>query len=87
MSGGHFNYSQFSITQIADDIECIIATNTITDEWGVCRNYPPDIIENMKETVELLRALSVRVRHIDYLLSGDYGIDTFRNQWSKDCNE
>ena len=87
MSGGHFDYYQYKITEIADSIQELIDTNGIAplqtemqklrDEEPYFRNYPPEIIEEFKKTVRLLREGFIRVKRIDYLVSGDDGEDTF----------
>ena len=40
MSGGHFNYTQYQLTQIADDIEQLIVDNDNEEknEWGMLQD-------------------------------------------------
>lgn len=77
MSGGHFEYSNYTLDRIADDIEVAIENNDKPDEWGYTHDYPLEIIEIFRLATMDLRRLSKIVHHIDYLLSGDYGEDTF----------
>jgi hypothetical protein len=91
MSGGYFNYKDFHLETIAAQIELIIENNDNTekDEWGndIGRHYPPEIIEKFQETVDLLRKCRNAAHIIDYLLSGDYGEETFLEKWEKDVGE
>jgi hypothetical protein len=49
MSGGHFDYQEYKIIQIADGVEHLILTNDSTelDKWGdrIGKGYPPEVIE------------------------------------------
>jgi len=97
MSGGHFDYYQYKITEIADSIQELIDTNGIAplqtemqklrDEEPYFRNYPPEIIEEFKKTVRLLREGFIRVKRIDYLVSGDDGEDTFVESLKEQLSE
>ena len=81
MSGGHFNYDQFKINQIAEDIALLILTNNSTevDEYGnkIGRNYPPEVIDTFIEAVLVLKTAYAYAHCIDYLVSADTGPDTF----------
>lgn len=81
MSGGHFNYDQYKIGQIADDIQQLIDTNGSQENnsYGdpVGMNYPPEIIERFKEAVSLLRRSQIYAQRIDWLISGDDGEQSF----------
>ena len=51
MSGGHFNYDQYMIKDIASEVDSLIASNN-EEAWYY---YPPAIIEKFKETAYTLR--------------------------------
>jgi hypothetical protein len=91
MSGGYFNYVQWHITEIADEIANIIKNNNSQekDEWGDTRgrSYPDDIIESFKTGVEHLRIAAVYAQRIDWLLSGDDGEESFRERLKEDLAE
>jgi hypothetical protein len=40
MSGGHFDYNQYVMHQIADDIEQLIHNNNVPDEWEAFEIIP-----------------------------------------------
>ena len=81
MSGGHFNYDQYKISQIIEDIKVLVLTNDSTevDSFGdpMGRNYPPEVIEKFVEAVIVLKSAFAYVHCIDYLVCGDTGPDTF----------
>lgn len=88
MSGGHFNYSQYNLVYLAEEIEELIKSNTDTtkDSYGdtIGRFYEPETIEKFKEAVELLMKAKIYVQRIDYLVSGDDGETTFHNRLMED---
>lgn len=81
MSGGHFNYDQYKIRQIVEDIKLLVLTNDSTekDSYGdpIGRNYPPEVIAKFVEAAIILKSAFAYVHCIDYLVCGDTGPDTF----------
>lgn len=90
MSGGHFDYDQYRIDQIAEDIAQIIRNNKNEelDEWGSKRGYffPDEVIEEFKKAVKILDTAYVYVQRIDYLLSGDDGEDSFHSRLKEELS-
>lgn len=88
MSGGHFNYKQHEIRDIAEEIDEIIANNDITekDRYGdpIGHGYSPEVIERFKEAVLTLRRATVMAQRVDWLVSGDDGPDSFMERWDED---
>ena len=84
MSGGHFQYKQWEIGNIADEVEQLILTNDSEekDEWGDRKGYhfSPETIEEFKKGLVLLRQAYVYAQRIDWLVSGDDGEDSFHNR-------
>mgnify|MGYP006304908267 CR=1 FL=1 len=91
MSGGHFNYNQYNIEQIADEVEQLILSNDSTekDEWGYDkgRHYNRETIEEFKIGLEYLRKAAIYAQRIDWLVSGDDGEDTFHDRLQKDLKK
>ena len=84
MSGGHFDYKQYHISDIVDKIQKVIDEND-SDEinsYGdiLGRHYPSDIINDFKEGILLLGIAEVYAQRIDWLLSGDDSEDGFRRR-------
>jgi hypothetical protein len=81
MSGGHFNYDQYRIGGIADEIENIIRNNddTSKNEWGDVRGhgFSEETIEQFKKAVCVLRCAEVYAQRVDWLVSGDDGEEQF----------
>lgn len=91
MSGGHFNYDQYKISQIADQIEDLIFHNGSQDRdsYGEPRHqeYPPHIVEAFKSAANKLREAYVYAQRIDWLVSGDDGEDSFRRRLASDLKD
>lgn len=91
MSGGHFNYSQHSLLDIADGIGSAILTNDSTekDEWGsdISGHYSPETIAEFEKAVKALKLAYVYAQRIDWLLSGDDGEDSFHKRLQAQLKE
>jgi hypothetical protein len=79
MSGGTFDYKQYNIREIADDIEQIIEHNSY--------QFPDDIIEEFKTGIDILRKAHVYAQRIDYLVSGDDGEESFRERLKEELDQ
>lgn len=84
MSGGYFDYKQWWIDHIADEIEQLIKTNNTPDEWGDARNYSGETIERFNIAVALLRNAAIYAQRIDWLVSGDDSEETFHKRLLED---
>jgi hypothetical protein len=87
MSGGHFDYKQYQIEDIADEIEELIEDNLFKDEYGYCRNYSAETLDRFVEAVKALRIAEVYATRVDWLVSGDDGEDTFHQRLRADLSE
>jgi hypothetical protein len=94
MSGGHFDYKQFEITRIADEIEQLIEINGKKrvgriESWEEPYHYeyPPEVIEKFKEAVLSLRTAQIYAQRIDWLVSGDDGEESFLRRLKEDMKE
>ncbi len=98
MSGGHFEYKQYHITEIADDIENIIENQGKEIElnpWDA--QYYPDgkfnetfskeVEQHFKDAVFLLRKASIYTKRIDWFLSGDDSEESFIRRLNKELSE
>jgi hypothetical protein len=90
MSGGHFDYHQSSLNDLADQIRELINNNADTseNEWGFPRGwgYSPETISKLEEAEEALRRASKMLHRVDWLVSGDDGEETFHKRWDKDLS-
>jgi len=90
MSGGHFDYDQYKIRYIADEIEQIIRKNNVKRgnpakwESEFYSNYSDETIENFKEAWYLIRKAEIYAQRVDWLVSGDDGEKTFAKRLQED---
>lgn len=79
MSGGHFDYNQHVIHDIANQLERDILINNEDH-----RRYTKATINEMITTLCALRVCESCLERIDYLLSGDDSEATFRDRLAQD---
>lgn len=88
MSGGHFDYKQYQIGYIADEIEHLIETNDSDEEneWGdkIGAHYLLETIAEFKKALAILKLAQIYAHRIDWLVSGDDGEDSFHRRLAKD---
>jgi hypothetical protein len=78
MSGGHFDYAQFKIEQIADRIEDLIWCNSL---------YSEETMDEFNKAIKALRIAYVYAQRVDWLISGDDGEETFHQRLAVDLSE
>ena len=87
MSGGHFDYQQYQIGQIADSIDQLIINNNIKDEYNYSNDFSKEALDKFKEGADLCRQAQVFAQRIDWLVSGDDGEDTFHKRLKEDLEK
>ena len=95
MSGGHFDYSQHFINDIADEIEEEIRNNKKKNDWisderweeKGKQQFSDETIKEFKKAVKVLRKAYVYAHRIDWLLSGDDGEETFHERLEEDLEK
>lgn len=84
MSGGHWDYNQYRIDEIADSIEQIIKDETSTElnDYGdaVSRGYSAATLVEFRLAIVALRVAATYAGRIDWLLSGDDAEDSFHRR-------
>lgn len=90
MSGGYFDYKQYEIENIADELEHLILDNDSEekDEWGYSkgRHYSTETIEQFKIGLEHLRKAQIYLHRIDWLLSSDDDENSFHERLFEKLN-
>lgn len=102
MSGGHFDYNQYRINDIADSIERELnrqGKEKPKDELYFNKEYfekypdekyyctyPEIVQEKMKEAVKQLRIAAVYAQRVDWFLSGDDDEERFIERLAYDLN-
>ena len=75
MSGGHFDYNQYRIDDIADETQRVIKENPNREE-----PYSYMTIAEFKRGVKALKIAGIYAQRMDWLLSGDDGEDDFHER-------
>lgn len=83
MSGGHFDYKQYYIDDIADSIERTMENQGCDEE----DRYAEDTIQIMQDAVKILRKAAIYAQRIDWFLSGDDGEETLKKRLEEDLKK
>ena len=87
MSGGHFDYNCFRISQFADDLQHEIKANDdeTRDEFGDRRGYcfAPETICRLLSAWSVIDEAGKLAREIEWLYSGDTGEESFSDRVGK----
>ena len=91
MSGGHFNYKQYEIDHIADEVEQLILDNYSEElnQWGDKKGsfYSEETIMEFKDALCTLRQAKIYAQRIDWLVSGDDGEDSFHRRLKEELDK
>ena len=101
MSGGHFDYNQHKINDIAESIQSEIDKQGLekTDDWHDeewYKKYPEDRFNPtysektnliFKQAVKTLKEAYVYAQRIDWFLSGDDGEETFHKRIKEELSK
>ena len=91
MSGGHFDYQQYRIGQIADQVEQLIRSNNDEElnDWGQPKGYhfSEQTIEQFRVGLRYLELAQIYAQRIDWLVSGDDSEDSFHERLLEDIRE
>jgi Na+/phosphate symporter len=79
VSGGHFDYNQFNIESVADEIDSLVEKNAAGQY-----QFSDETIEKFRQAEKLVRRAAAMVQRIDWLVSDDDGEDTFHARWKED---
>lgn len=75
MSGGHFDYGQYKISEIADGVERLILSNT---------EYSEETIAEFRNGLDALNKAVIYAQRIDWLVSGDDGEESFHRRLAEE---
>lgn len=91
MSGGHFDYQQYRIGQIADQVEQLIRSNNDEElnDWGQPKGYhfSERTLEAFRRGLRYLELAQIYAQRIDWLVSGDDSEDSFHERLLEDIRE
>ncbi len=78
MSGGHFQYDEFKMQHMAEQIDFEIQHNDLPDpQYGQTNGYSKEVLFYMQYTRDALMHSHKMTKHLDYLLSGDTGQEDY----------
>jgi len=87
MSGGHFDYGCFRISQFADELQHEIDINDdeTKDEFGGTRGqcFSPYTMERIRAAHKIIETAGKLAREIEWLYSGDHGEESYRELTDK----
>lgn len=88
MSGGHFDYKQHGIFDIAESVESLVQHNNLdtydVDEFTGNYGFTNETISEFRVGLEHLRLAHAYAQRIDWLVSGDDGEDSFHKRLGED---
>lgn len=84
MSGGHFDYQQYRINDIIEQLERDIDRAENGPEDSFYKEIPEDIVESFKVGLVVLKMGKIFAERIDYYLSGDDGEESYRTRLEED---
>jgi hypothetical protein len=80
MSGGYFDYDQYRLTPMADSLELVIDNS---NEYS----FSPATVEEFRKALHHLRLSYIYLHAIDYLLSADFGEESFHRSLKEKLDE
>ena len=97
MSGGHFDYVQYRISDIVESIERVIERNNIPpsktekkysswDEDDERYEFSDKTINEFNNAIRYLKLAQVYAQRVDWLLSGDDSEESFHKRLKEDTN-
>ena len=76
MSGGAFDYVQFKINSVVDDIKELLSSEEF--------EYNNTTKDRYQQTVNTLELAAAMLQRVDWLESGDDGEESFHERWEEE---
>jgi len=90
MSGGYFEYNQWRVEELAEDIDRVITRSNKfidnppdKDDYQHCYVYTPETLTKFAEARDMLMRAAKMAQRVDWLLSGDDSEETFHKRWKE----
>lgn len=83
MSGGHFDYGCFRISQFADELKHEIETNNVKNEFGYATEFNEKTLALLATSQQIIETAGRLAREVEWLYSDDHGEDSFAALASK----
>lgn len=85
MSGGHFNYAQFYIRDIIDDLARVVIKEE--QECDPLNSYSEDTLDKFKNGLFYLGMAEAYAQRIDWLLCGDDSEECFHKRLQEELDK
>lgn len=83
MSGGHFDYIQHRIRDVACELRTLVEGSRLFDD----DSYPGEVIDKLAECACITELAALYIHRVDWLLSGDDSEETFIKRTDSDLRE
>jgi hypothetical protein len=85
MSGGHFDYQQYRLNDLADQVQAHIlrCTSDETDEYGYKPTMSPEGLVCLCTCRDTLRKAGNMLHSVDWCISGDTDEDTMIREFKE----
>jgi hypothetical protein len=91
MSGGHFNYNCFSISNFAEELDMEISKNndTTLNSYGDTRGrcYSDDVVRRLRLAQKLIKLAGDMAYEAEWLYSDDTGEESFMSRFDELFNK
>lgn len=97
MSGGYFDYKQYQIDEIADNVHRIVnavvkkelpSKDDYSDDSSWAKNLvaesSPETLEEFQKALLIFKQAAIYAQRIDWFLSGDDGEESFHKRLKED---
>ena len=81
MSGGAFDYNQYKIDDIVDEIKCIMS------DKDFLKDFTDETKKEFEKGIEILKKAEIYAQRIDWLVCGDDGEECFHRRLKEDLNQ
>lgn len=87
MSGGYFDYKQYNLDYISDEIDQLIRSNDTPNERGDTCKFSEETLRHFKDGLKLIQRAAIYAQRIDYLVSGDDSEKCFHERLKEDLEK
>lgn len=84
MSGGTFNYKQWEILSVVEQIEEFLEQDQRDEAW---QQLEPDTRLEFMRAIKYLKIAYAYAQRIDWYMAGDEGSDTFHKKLKQELQE
>lgn len=86
MSGGHFDYIQYNLSEVEDELENLLKNEGDGDD-GYYEPFSEDVLKIIEETYRLTKLARIYIHRLDWYLSGDDGQESLISRLKEDLKE